>query len=142
MLNSPNRKIAVKFLLNTVGSIALFYLLFQLAVLVVSVFHEWETSLQRGIFWETYLYLFVVVVLVVNTIFLFVRRKTIGIKLLLNTIGVVVLVLFFAESFRVAPYSTALPHFLSVTILILLPLTRSKIAVTKRLYNKLCPPPK
>lgn len=137
MLNSPSRKIAVNILLNTVISIAVFYLLFQLAVRVVSVFHEWETSLQRGIFWEMYLYLFAGVVLVVNTIFLFVRRKTIGIKLLLNATGIMVLVFVFINSFRVAPYSTVLPHFLSVTVLILLPLIISKIPATKRLHNKL-----
>lgn len=51
MPQSLSKKIVVNLLFNTVITVAVFYLLFRLSVIVVSIFHQWESSLQRGIFW-------------------------------------------------------------------------------------------
>ncbi|ATL49406.1 hypothetical protein COR50_20725 [Chitinophaga caeni] len=134
MQQSLSKKILVNLLLNTAITVAVFYLLFRLSVLVVSFFHEWERSLQRGIFWETYLYSFAGVVLLLNLIFLFLPSLGIRSRMLLNGMGIIVLVVVFFKSFRFIAYSTLLPHIIAAIILIVLPLVIYQIPFLKRLY--------
>jgi hypothetical protein len=134
MPQSLSKKIVVNLLFNTVITVAVFYLLFRLSVIVVSIFHQWESSLQRGIFWESYLYLFAGVVLLLNLIFLFFPSKGMRARMLFNGIGVFVMVVVFFRSLRFIPYSTLLPHIIAVIVLIGLPLIFYQIPFLKRLY--------
>ena len=134
MQQSLSKKIVVNLFLNTAVTVVVFYLLFRLSVIVVSFFHEWEKSLQRGIFWETYLYLFAGVVLLLNVLFLFFPSVGMRTRMLLNGVGIFVLIGFFFKSLRFVPYSTLLPHIIAVITLIVLPLIMYQIPFLKRLY--------
>lgn len=121
-------------LFNTVITIAVFYLLFRLSVILVSAFHQWESCLQRGIFWETYLYFFAVVVLLLNLMFLFFPLMGMRARMLFNAMGILIMVVVFLKSLRFMPYSTLLPHVIAIIVLIGLPLIFYQIPVLKRLY--------
>lgn len=127
-----NIKHIVQILLKTLITIGVFFLLFRSSVWIISNFHTWNSSLQRGIMWELYLQLFSALVLLSNIVIHFITNKGLA-RLLVNIIILLLLVLFFFSAIRTAPYSIFLPHLISLIVLLVLPFILRKNRLYKRL---------
>lgn len=121
------RKDILALLLNTIIVSGLFYLLFRLSVLIVSIFFVWTSNIQRGVTWSFYFQSFIVVVFLCNIIFYLLTNRKLKTKEVINITGFIVLVLIFWNDIKYAPRSILLPHLLALLLLVVLPIIGSRI---------------
>lgn len=120
-------------LLKSIISIGLFYLFFRGSVWLISNFHSWNSSLQRGIMWEYYLQIFAILVILSNVIVSFLGKHKDTSQFVINVVVIITLILFFINAIKTSPYSILLPHIISLLVLFAIPLLLRKNKMFRQL---------
>jgi hypothetical protein len=117
----------LKALVLTAFNTLIFYVLFKIAIWVISNFHKWNNNLQRGITWEYYILTFAIAVFFGSLIFLFSTKRAFKNIIIRNALILVVLIIIFFKSLYYIPYSIYLAHTIALIVLLFIPIILSKL---------------